>query len=235
MVTEAIAAQPRNPLPAVILDKKPPLDAESGLGFRRRGRAVDPQCLRHHGRRPGAHEQWHRHVIANLSNPTTRSTCSARRASSRIEKPVSLPDDDDIADPDNSAFGPTGVMREIVRTHLGTRRFGAHGIPANVAFTISLLDSNGRRVTIDPHRSLALGASGRTSRMQRVPRAHHGQWRHGALARSRGFVQFRLCRCHSHRRRLPRHREHHLSRGGRHHGAGPVARRFVVHRYRHQH
>jgi hypothetical protein len=27
MVTEAVAAQPRNPLPAVILDKKPPLDA----------------------------------------------------------------------------------------------------------------------------------------------------------------------------------------------------------------
>ena len=31
MVTEAVAAQPRTPLPAVILDKKPPLDVDADL------------------------------------------------------------------------------------------------------------------------------------------------------------------------------------------------------------
>ena len=54
MVTEAVAAQPRTPLPAVILDKKPPLDRRRRPGRRRRRAAVDPQRLRHHGRRPGA-------------------------------------------------------------------------------------------------------------------------------------------------------------------------------------
>ena len=71
----------------------------------------------------------------------------------RIEKPVSIPDDDDIADPDNSAFGPTGVMREIV----GYAPVEPDGsvrmkVPANIAFQISMLDANGRRVS-PVHRS----------------------------------------------------------------------------------
>ncbi len=66
---------------------------------------------------------------------------------------MSIPDDDDIADPDNSAFGPTGVMREIV----GYAPVEPDGsvrmkVPANIAFQISILDINGRRVS-PVHRS----------------------------------------------------------------------------------
>ena len=67
---------------------------------------------------------------------------------------MSIPDDDDIADPDNSAFGPTGVMREIV----GYAPVEPDGsvrmkVPANIAFQISLLDVNGRRVEPASHRA----------------------------------------------------------------------------------
>ncbi|MDP2324647.1 MAG: hypothetical protein Q8N51_11520 [Gammaproteobacteria bacterium] len=67
----------------------------------------------------------------------------------RLEKPVSLPDDD-VRDFDNSAFGVSQAqgMREI----LGYVPVEPDGsvvarVPANVAIALSVLDANGRRIT----------------------------------------------------------------------------------------
>ena len=64
----------------------------------------------------------------------------------RLEKPVSMPDND-VYDFDNSAFGASNVMREI----LGYGVVEPDGsvklrVPADVAFTFTLLDANGRRI-----------------------------------------------------------------------------------------
>src|SRR5207344_790918 len=85
--------------------------------------------------------------IANVSNPANAQFTQRQARFVRIEKPVSIPDDDDIADPDNSAFGPTGVMREIV-AYAPVEPDGSvrMKVPANIAFQLSILDINGRNV-----------------------------------------------------------------------------------------
>lgn len=66
----------------------------------------------------------------------------------RLIKAVSMPDDDTL-DFDNSAFGVSGgVMREV----LGYAPIEPDGsvkvkVPADVAFTIEILDANGRRIS----------------------------------------------------------------------------------------
>ena len=98
--------------------------------------------------------------IANVSNPALAQYGSRLARFVRIEKPVSIPDDDDIADPDNSAFGPTGVMREIV-AYAPVEPDGSvrMKVPANIAFQISVLDAE--RPPLQPRPSfLAAGSSG---------------------------------------------------------------------------
>ena len=173
MVTEAVAAQPRTPLPAVILDKKPPLDLDSDLVAEGVGLLSIRSVYDIMGVDQARTEQRRRQLASpTFRIPPTRRTPIARRASCASRSRVSIPDDDDIADPDNSAFGPTGVMREIV----GYAPVEPDGsvrmkVPANIAFQISLLDANGRRVS--PRASLlAARAPGRSARVQRLPRAH---------------------------------------------------------------
>jgi hypothetical protein len=145
MVTEAVAAQPRTPLPAVIVDKQPPeLDADlvaEGAGLLSIRSVYDIMGVDQARTTAGTATN-----IASVSDPrlTQYGTRLARFV--RIEKPVSIPDDDDIADPDNSAFGPTGVMREIV-AYAPVEPDGSvrMKVPANIAFQISVLDQNGRR------------------------------------------------------------------------------------------
>lgn len=84
--------------------------------------------------------------IAAVANPTSPSYATRPARYLRIEKAVSLPDDD-IRDIDNSAFGVSNFMREI----LGYVPVEPDGsvrakVPANVAFQISVLDANGRRL-----------------------------------------------------------------------------------------
>lgn len=88
--------------------------------------------------------------IAANADPT--STCYTNRPARflRIEKAVSLPDDD-VRDIDNNAFGATNFMREI----LGYIPIEPDGsvvakIPGNVAYQISVVDTNGRRVAAFP-------------------------------------------------------------------------------------
>jgi hypothetical protein len=147
MVTEAIVAQPRSPLPAVILDKQAPTDLNpdlvaEGVGIVSIGSVYDVMDSDRARLANGAASS-----IANVSNPSNAAYLQRQVRFVRIEKPVSLPDDDDIADPDNSAFGPAGVMREIV-AYAPVEPDGSvrMKVPANIAFQISLLDGNGRSI-----------------------------------------------------------------------------------------
>ncbi len=86
------------------------------------------------------------------TNADPANTCYTNRAARflRIEKAVSLPDDD-VRDIDNNAFGATNFMREI----LGYIPIEPDGsvvtkVPGNVAFQISMVDINGRRLNNFP-------------------------------------------------------------------------------------
>ncbi|MGE0115133.1 MAG: hypothetical protein AB7T07_09665 [Steroidobacteraceae bacterium] len=88
--------------------------------------------------------------IASNANPTNPCYLNRPARFLRIEKAVSLPDRD-IRDIDNSAFGATNFMREI----LGYVPIEPDGsvrtkVPGNVAFQISVVDAEGRRVAAFP-------------------------------------------------------------------------------------
>jgi len=147
MITEAVAAQPRTPLPAVILDKKPPVDLSPDLVSEGAGILAIRSVYDIMGTDQATINGNQLSSIGNVSNPGSTHYASRSVRFVRIEKPVSQPDDDDVADPDNSAFGPTGVMREIV-AYAPVEPDGSvrMKVPGNIAFQISLLDVNGRRV-----------------------------------------------------------------------------------------
>ncbi len=86
--------------------------------------------------------------IAVLADPARTAAAQRPARFLRIEKPVSLPDRD-VLDFRGSAFGVTSAfgMREL----LGYAPIEPDGsvrvkVPANVAFAISILDANGRRI-----------------------------------------------------------------------------------------
>lgn len=88
--------------------------------------------------------------IAAVANPLTTPAAPRNAQFLRIEKPVSLPDDDTL-DPDllNQAFGPNRGLG--LKDILGYAPIEPDGsvkvkVPANVAFAISIVDSNGQRV-----------------------------------------------------------------------------------------
>ncbi len=159
MVTEVLAAQPRTPLPAVILDKQPPeidgdLAAEGAgvLAIRSVYDFMGVENARIANNTPS--------TIANLSNPTNAAYPNRMIRFVRAERIIPMPDDPDAlddGDPDNSAFGGSNVMRQI----LGYAPVEPDGsvrmkIPANVAFQLSLLDRNAQRVGISHDVSLSL-------------------------------------------------------------------------------
>lgn len=87
--------------------------------------------------------------IASVAVPNTSGYDSRPARFLRIEKAVSLPDQD-LRDIDDSAFGISNFMREI----LGYVPIEPDGsvrvkVPANVAFQISVLDADGRRLAED--------------------------------------------------------------------------------------
>jgi hypothetical protein len=153
MVTDAVAAQPRVPLPAVILDKVAPLDLDPDLVADGAGLLSIRSVYDVMGQDTARLANGTASNIQTLANPASTPATQRPIRFIRIEKPVSIPDDDDIADPDNSAFGPTGVMREIV-AYAPVEPDGSvrMKIPANVPFQMTLLDENARRVSV-PHRA----------------------------------------------------------------------------------
>lgn len=87
--------------------------------------------------------------IAAIADPLLTAAAERPARFLRIEKAVSIPDDD-IVDLDNTAFGPNIAqgMREII----GYAPIEPDGsvrvkVPANVALAVSVLDQNGRRTS----------------------------------------------------------------------------------------
>ena len=232
MVTEAVAAQPRTPLPAVIVDKQPPaLDADlvaEGAGLLSIRSVYDIMGVDQARTNAGTATN-----IANVSNPSLTQYGSRLARFVRIEKPVSIPDDDDIADPDNSAFGPTGVMREIV-AYAPVEPDGSvrMKVPANIAFQISVLDQNGRRFS-PVHRSWLQVRPGEVLECNgchvRTPRRHgtapmvHGR---------KGLFNSVYAGATATGAPFPGTVNTDFSRSRRHHGARALARGIVVHRHR---
>jgi len=141
MYTDIVALQPV-PLPPVLLDRVAGVDFDSDLETESVGILDIRSVYDVDGvdMAPGG--------IAAVSDPM-RTTAAQRPARFlRIEKAVSLPDRD-VRDFRGSAFGVTSAfgMREL----LGYAPIEPDGsvrvkVPANVAFAISVLDANGRRI-----------------------------------------------------------------------------------------
>ena len=85
---------------------------------------------------------------ATLANPASRTAAQRAARFLRIEKAVSL-GDDQLGFPDiaNQAFGASNFMREIIG-YVPIEPDGSVSVqvPSNVAFVISVLDGNGRRL-----------------------------------------------------------------------------------------
>ena len=148
--TEVVSADPR-PTPPVILDgiatyvDDPDLAADSAAVLKIRsvydfdGGAIAD--------------------IDSLANPAITTSADMRPARFvRIVKAVSIPDDD-FLDINNTAFGPIGAlgMKEIV----GYGMVEPDGsvmikVPANTALSVSVLDSNARRITTRHHNWMQL-------------------------------------------------------------------------------
>jgi hypothetical protein len=142
MVTDVVAAQPRA-LQNIILDKVPGVDIDQTLvndGFG----ILDIRSVYDFD---GVDSAKPLGGIAAVADP--QATTAAQRPARfiRLEKPVSIPNRDTL-DLNDAAFGASNFMREI----LGYAPVEPDGsvnirIPANVAFQISILDANGRRIS----------------------------------------------------------------------------------------
>ena len=139
--TDAVALQPVTP-PPVLLDRVAGLDFDAELATEGVGildiRSVydfDGDDIAPAG-------------IAALANPAVTTAAERPARFLRIEKAVSLPDED-VRDFTGSAFGVTAAfgMRELLGYVMvepdGSVRIK---VPANVPFAITVLDANGRRI-----------------------------------------------------------------------------------------
>ncbi len=141
MITDLVAAQPRA-LPAVILDKVAVLDFDPSLESEGVGILDIRSVYDFDGKDVTAPATG----IATLANPALRTADQRPARFLRLEKPVSMPDPR-VLQISNAAFGASGFMREI----LGYVPIEPDGsvrvkVPANVAFQISVLDKDGRRL-----------------------------------------------------------------------------------------
>ncbi len=140
MITDVVIAQPRT-APVVILDKVPGVNVDAefvgeGVGV------IDVRSV---------YDVMGRDTstagIATLANPMLTTADQRPARFIRIEKAVSIPDDDTL-DFRNTAFGTVNFMREILGYGMvepdGSVRLK---VPANVAFQISILDRDGRRIS----------------------------------------------------------------------------------------
>jgi hypothetical protein len=139
MITDVVAAQPRQ-RPPVILDKVAGLDLNADFVSEGVGVLSIRSVYDFDGTDTATPN------IRATADPGNAAYANRQARFLRIEKAVSQPDDD-VLDIDNAAFGVTGFMREI----LGYAPIEPDGsvrvkVPANVAFQISVLDRNGRRI-----------------------------------------------------------------------------------------
>jgi len=141
MIVDPVILQQRTPAPPVIPDKVPGVDVDQNLATEGVGILVIRSVYDFDGidtARPN---------IAALADPKQTTADQRPDRFLRIEKPVSIPDNDVRRVP-GFAFGPAGLgMREIL-AYAPVEPDGSIRIkvPANVPFAISVLDRNGRRV-----------------------------------------------------------------------------------------
>ncbi len=140
MITEVVIAQPRT-LPTVILDKQPGIDLNADWV----GENVGVLDIRSVYDLDGVDSATPN--IATIANPALRTAAQRPARFLRIEKAVSLPDDE-VRDIDQSGFGASNFMREIIGyTPVEPDGSVRVKVPANVALIISVLDQNGRRTS----------------------------------------------------------------------------------------
>ena len=140
MFSDVVAAQPRT-LPAVILDRTPGVDFDANLVTEGVG-ILDIKSVYDFDGVDTAPPN-----IAALADPAQTTAAQRPARFIRIQKAVSQPDDD-VRDIDGAAFGVTGFMREILAYAPVEPDGSVHiKVPADVAFQIDILDSNGRRVS----------------------------------------------------------------------------------------
>jgi Hydrazine synthase alpha subunit middle domain/WD40-like Beta Propeller Repeat len=141
--TEVISLAPRVPLPATILDAVPGIDYDPTLATEDVGIINIKSVYDLDGAdiAPGG--------FRSLIDPVQTTADERPARFLRIEKAVGLPDDE-VRDFRATAFGAAGGlgMREI----LGYAPIEPDGsvqvkVPAGVAFAVSVLDRNGRRIT----------------------------------------------------------------------------------------
>lgn len=142
MITDLVAAQPRA-LQAVILDKVAVLDFDPSLESEGVGILDIRSVYDFDGKDMAPPDAPN---IATLANPGLRSADQRRARFVRLEKAVSIPDQK-VLNINGAAFGATPYMREI----LGYAPVEPDGsvrikVPANVAFQVSVLDRDGRRI-----------------------------------------------------------------------------------------
>jgi hypothetical protein len=144
MYTDVVAALPRN-APGVILDRVAGVDFDTNLVAEHVG-ILDIKSVYDFDGIDTAIPN-----LATVANPTQTPAAQRRARFIRLEKAVSQPDDD-VRDIDNAAFGVTSFMREIL-AYAPVEPDGSVRIkvPADVAFQISVLDANGRRLASSPN------------------------------------------------------------------------------------
>jgi len=135
LISDIVAAQPRR-TPQVIVDGAPGVDVTAGILNIRSVYDIDGVDSA-----PGG--------VAALADPAVTTAAQRPARFIRIVKPVSMPDDD-VIDIDNAAFGRSTAqgMREIL-AYAPVEPDGSVriSVPANVAFGVSVLDENGRRIS----------------------------------------------------------------------------------------
>ena len=138
MVSDVAVAQPR-PLPSVILDKVPGVDLDPNL--------VDLGIIDIRSVYDIDGVDTASPDIAAVADPALTPPNTRRARFIRLEKAVSIPDKT-VVNLSGAAFGASDYMLEI----LGYAPIEPDGsvrilVPANVAFRMSVLDSNARRIT----------------------------------------------------------------------------------------
>jgi len=140
MVTDVAVAKPR-PLPNIVLDKVPGVDLDQNLVDAGVG-VIDIRSVYDFDGVDTANPN-----IATVADPTQTPPDTRRARFIRLEKAVSIPDKT-VVNLSNAAFGASNFMIEI----LGYAPIEPDGsvrieVPANLAFRMSVLDANARRIT----------------------------------------------------------------------------------------
>jgi len=140
MVTDVVATQPRK-LPNIILDKIPGIDLNQDLVNAGVG-VIDIRSVYDFDGVDTANPN-----IPTVADPAKTPATARPARFIRLEKAVSIPSRK-LINLNGAAFGASNYMREVMGYAPVEPDGSVHiEVPANVAFLMSILDANGRRIT----------------------------------------------------------------------------------------